>query len=73
MSKVNEIYILCNEKRYFTCGSNEQYNIMFDMVRNGAPANDIALVIFICSDTQREDVDFQTIKEEVEEIINSYK
>ena len=71
MSKVDEIYILCNEKKYFTCGSNEQYDRMFDMVRNGAPANDIALVIFICSDSQREDVDFQTIKKEVEEIMNN--
>lgn len=51
-----EIYRLCNEKDYFTCGSSSQYNKMFDMARKGKPAHDIALAIWLCSENKDLDV-----------------
>lgn len=44
------VYELCNDKRWFTHGSNSQYDRMFNMVREGKPIHEIALVIWICSD-----------------------
>lgn len=40
---------LCIEKDWFTCGSCEQYEKMFDMVRNGESTANIALAIWLCS------------------------
>lgn len=61
-----DLYNLCNEKRYFTCGSSAQYQKMFDMAEQGANHHDIALVIWICSDNK----EFEVIEKEVREIFN---
>ena len=55
-----DIYELCNENQWFTCGSNRQYDKMFDYVRdanidslstlNIDKVGKIALMIWMCSD-----------------------
>ncbi len=47
---LDEIYKLCNEKGYFTCGSNEQYRKMCELVSACVSVHDVALAIWICSD-----------------------
>lgn len=47
---VMEIYRLCNVNDWFTCGTNRQYERMFQMVREGKPIHEIALAIWLCSD-----------------------
>lgn len=59
------LYSMCNTKRYFTCGSGEQYSKMFEMAKDGASAHDIALVIWICSDGKQ----FDEVKNDVEEAL----
>ena len=49
MLSTDRVYRLCNEKRYFTSGTNDQYTEMFKMVYDDKPIHDIALVIWICS------------------------
>lgn len=46
----DEIYILCNNNKWFTCGTTEQYERMFRMVELGSCARDVAMVIWFCSD-----------------------
>ena len=58
------VYELCNDHRWFTHGSNSQYERMFDMVRDAKPIHEIALVIWICSDPK------WTV-EEIESVLNS--
>lgn len=48
---VQKIYNLCNQERYFTCGSNRQYDLMFTMAKMPEMSTrDIAIMIFTCSD-----------------------
>lgn len=48
---VQKIYNLCNRERYFTCGSNRQYDLMFTMAKMPEiSTRDIAIMIFTCSD-----------------------
>ena len=49
-NRSTELYHLCNKEQYFTCGSVEQYDKMFDLVRQGATARDVANIIWICSE-----------------------
>lgn len=44
-----ELYGLCNRYRFFTAGTNEQYNKLFDANRAGASLKDLAIMIWICS------------------------
>lgn len=45
-----KIYNLCNRERYFTCGSNRQYDLMFTMAKMPEMSTrDIAIMIFTCS------------------------
>ncbi len=43
---VNDVYRLCNEKRWYTCGSNEEYEKMFQIIRDGKPLNEVAADIY---------------------------
>lgn len=54
-----DIYDLCNENQWFTCGTNRQYEKMFDFVReaeiksltdNSDDIKKLATMIWICSD-----------------------
>lgn len=50
---VQKIYNLCNRERYFTCGSNRQYDLMFTMAKMPEMSTrDIAIMIFTCSDSK---------------------
>lgn len=44
------VYELCNKYRWFTQGTTEQYNKMFRMVDVETPIEEIAIVIWLCSD-----------------------
>lgn len=44
------VYELCNKYRWFTQGTTEQYNKMFRMVEEKEPIEEIATVIWLCSD-----------------------
>lgn len=50
---------LCIRKDWFTCGSIRQYDKLFQLNDNGATIEEIALVIWLCSDEEqhyREDI-----------------
>lgn len=61
----DELYGLCNRKRYFTGGTNEQYKKMFEMVEDETfTARDIATAIYIASTNK----DFTEILKDVKNI-----
>ncbi len=68
------LYRLCNKERYFTCGSNRQYDQMFRMAKMPEYTyRDIAMMIFTCSEIpDGEDVNsfFSDIQNQVETIFN---
>lgn len=45
----NIIYSLCVQNRWFTAGSNRQYDKMFELARAGYPVNHLARIIWLCS------------------------
>jgi len=49
MSKVELMFMLCNKNNWFTSGTVDQYDRLFDMVREGRKTKELALVIWICS------------------------
>ena len=61
---------LCIRKGWFTCGSNEQYEKLFYMNESLAPIEEIATVIWLCSDEKccRRDI-LVELKEVQEEYI----
>ena len=64
---------LCIRKDYFTCGTNSQYEKMFYMNENGATIDEIATVIWLCSDDEkhcRRDI-LAELKAEHEEYLES--
>lgn len=47
---VDQVYALCNEYQWFTGGSNDQYEKLFIMINEKAPIEEVATVIWLCSD-----------------------
>ena len=47
---VTEIRSLCIKKDWFTNGTNTQYERLFDRVRDGADIDEIATIIWVCSE-----------------------
>lgn len=45
-----EVRSLCIKNNWFTNGSNSQYEKMFDKVREGADVEEVATIIWICSE-----------------------
>lgn len=45
-----ELRILCIRNNWFTCGSNRQYDKLFYANENGCPIEEIATIIWLCSD-----------------------
>jgi hypothetical protein len=43
----------CIINKLFTCGSNYNYDRLFDLLRNGEDLRVIAAVIWACSDTEK--------------------
>lgn len=48
----DELRSLCIRKDYFTCGSNRQYDKLFQANEELAPIEEIATIIWICSDDE---------------------
>jgi len=46
----DRLYTLCNKYGWFTCGSVNQYQKLFDMRDAGATTHELAVMIWICSD-----------------------
>jgi hypothetical protein len=46
----DDLRTLCIENDWFTCGSIRQYERLFEANRFGADVDEIALIIWICSD-----------------------
>lgn len=59
---------LCIKNNWFTCGSNRQYDKLFEMNENGKSIDELSLVIWLCSDDQ---FDRNTIKQSEPEIIKN--
>lgn len=49
MLDIDKVYALCNKLRWFTSGSVEQYEKMFNMIRAGYGVEKVAVAIYICS------------------------
>ena len=47
-----DLRALCIEYSWFTCGTNEQYNKLFYANANGFSMEEIATIIWICSDEE---------------------
>ena len=49
----------CIINNLFTCGTNTQYERMFDLLKNWFPLHDIATIIWVCSDTDKHAADIE--------------
>lgn len=47
------LWRLCNKHQWFTCGSNSQYDKLFYANENGATIEEIATIIWLCSDDEK--------------------
>lgn len=45
-----ELRSLCIRKNWFTCGTNRQYEKLFYANEHGCPIEEIATIIWLCSD-----------------------
>lgn len=61
---------LCVRKNWFTCGTNEQYEKLFYANEHGCPIEEIATIIWLCSDENhcRRDILFE-LKAECDEYL----
>lgn len=61
---------LCIAHNWFTCGSCEQYEKLFYANENGCPIEEIATIIWLCSDEEycRRDI-LSELKKELEEYL----
>ena len=63
-----ELRRLCIRKNWFTCGTVEQYEKLFYANRRGCPIEEIATIIWLCSDEKccRRDIleELQATKDE---------
>lgn len=48
---------LCIQNRWFTCGSNRQYEKMFQRASEGATLEELALIIWVASDVSRAEIE----------------
>lgn len=46
----DDLRTLCIENSWFTNGDNEQFEKLYNMIHEGANIDEVALVIWICSD-----------------------
>ncbi len=63
---IDDLYMLCNKKQWFTAGDGRQYDKLFEMNRKaGAGLKDLAVIIWLCSSNC-------TIEEAMEELKRIY-
>ena len=48
----DELRALCIKRNWFTCGTNEQYAKLFHANASGASMEEIATIIWLCSDDE---------------------
>lgn len=58
------MYRICNEKQWFTHGTNEQYSKLYYALEMGAPLEEIVTIIWLCSSTEhcRRDIKFALLE-----------
>lgn len=66
----DELYALCNRNNWFTCGTNKQYQKLFEANEELKPLEIIATIIYICSDDSET---YDSILETLNEIKNGCK
>jgi hypothetical protein len=69
-----KLRMLCIENDWFTCGSNRQYEKMFQANELLAPIEEIATIIWLCSDDEihcRRDILETLIEAHKEHILNA--
>ena len=49
----DDLRCLCIKKNWFTCGSNEQYAKLFHANESGCSIEEIATIIWLCSDEEQ--------------------
>lgn len=49
MLNAEDVRTLCIKNHWFTGGSNEQYNKLFELVEKKSPVTHIAIAIWLCS------------------------
>ena len=49
VTTTENLWRLCNKHKWFTCGSNTQYEKLFYANKNGCPIEEIATIIWLCS------------------------
>ena len=49
----HDLWRLCNKHQWFTCGTNKQYDKLFYANENGATIEEIATIIWLCSDDEK--------------------
>ncbi len=49
----DELRSLCIRKNWFACGSNRQYEKLFYANESGCPIEEIATIIWLCSDEEK--------------------
>lgn len=52
VTTTEELRMLCIKNNWFTCGTIEQYEKLFYANRNGCPIEEIATIIWLCSDEE---------------------
>lgn len=63
----DDLRTLCIRNNWFTCGTNRQYEKLFEANRFGASLHDIVVIIWLCSD-----VSMHQIREELEKAQKEY-
>lgn len=58
-----DLRVLCSEKGWFTAGTNAQYQKLFDMNAEGRHLEELALVIWVCSDGVTRESVLHTLRE----------
>ena len=57
----------CINHKYFTCGSYEQYNKFFELAKAKAPADVLAIILWVCSNFSTSEI--QKVSKEVEALL----
>lgn len=63
-----ELRQLCIDNDWFTCGTVEQYDKLFYANENGCPIEEIATIIWLCSDEDCRRLDVLDILTEIHEL-----
>lgn len=55
MNKISntELQSLCIQNQWFTCGTTNQYYKLFELNEKGCPLEELVLIIWICSETDK--------------------